>query len=219
MKAGTPPADQVGRPPAGGKPIGWVGIDESGKGDYFGPLVIAAVHVTPRIAEDLLALNVRDSKKISDSVIHTLAGDIKTLCRHSIIAIGPERYNQLYENIRNLNKLLAWGHAKALETILEQVPCVRAIADQFGDCRGRLNRRPRRVRASLATIGGRIQRPAAERRVCGGGSGGAISTSQVRARRPGEGRQAPFQDHAEGIGTEIGTSLRRLPQSQRKRRD
>jgi ribonuclease HIII len=120
----------VGKPPVA---IGWIGIDESGKGDYFGPLVIAAVHVTPRIAEDLLALNVRDSKKISDSVIRTLAVDIKTLCRHTIVAIGPERYNQLYTEIRNLNKLLAWGHAKALETLLEQVPCQRAISDQFGD--------------------------------------------------------------------------------------
>jgi ribonuclease HIII len=118
---------------------GWIGIDESGKGDYFGPLVIAAVHVTPRIAEDLLALNVRDSKKISDNVIRTLAEDIRVLCRHSVVAIGPERYNQLYEKIRNLNRLLAWGHAKALETLLEQVPCTRAIADQFGDERLILN--------------------------------------------------------------------------------
>ena len=130
------PGAGVGKPPAG---IGWIGIDESGKGDYFGPLVIAAVHVTPRIAEDLLALNVRDSKKIADSVIRTLAVDIKTLCRHTIVAIGPERYNQLYTEIRNLNKLLAWGHAKALETLLEQVPCQRAISDQFGDERLILN--------------------------------------------------------------------------------
>ena len=117
----------------GGVALGWIGIDESGKGDYFGPLVIAAVHVTPLIAENLQALRVRDSKKIADSVIRTLEVDIKTLCHHSVIAIGPERYNELYAKIRNLNHLLAWGHAKALETLLEQVPCERAIADQFGD--------------------------------------------------------------------------------------
>ena len=112
---------------------GWIGIDESGKGDYFGPLVIAAVHVTPRVAEDLEALNVRDSKKISDGMIKKLAVDIRVLCKHSIVAIGPERYNELYKKIRNLNRLLAWGHAKVLENLLEQVPCERAIADQFGD--------------------------------------------------------------------------------------
>ena len=86
-----------------------------------------------------MALNVRDSKKIADSVIRRLEVDIKTLCRHSVIAIGPERYNELYGKIRNLNRLLAWGHAKALETLLEQVPCERAIADQFGDERLILN--------------------------------------------------------------------------------
>jgi len=121
------------QPPSGGA-LGWIGIDESGKGDYFGPLVIAAVHVTPRVAADLEALNVRDSKKISDGMIKTLAVDIRVLCKHSIVAIGPERYNELYKKIRNLNRLLAWGHGKVLENLLEQVPnCERAIADQFGD--------------------------------------------------------------------------------------
>ena len=119
---------------------GWIGIDESGKGDYFGPLVIAAVHVTPRLEEDLIALNVRDSKKIADSVIRTLAEDIRVLCRHSVVAIGPERYNELYAKIRNLNRLLAWGHARVLENLLELVPgCGRAVADQFGDERLILN--------------------------------------------------------------------------------
>jgi ribonuclease HIII len=125
--------NDIGRLAPADKPTGWIGIDESGKGDYFGPLVIAAVHVTPRIAQDLLALNVRDSKKISDGMIKTLAVDIKTLCRHTVVAIGPERYNELYAKIGNLNRLLAWGHARALENLLEQVPCNRAIADQFGD--------------------------------------------------------------------------------------
>src|SRR5207253_4219459 len=119
---------------------GWIGMDESGKGDYFGPLVIAAVHVTPRAAADLEALNVRDSKKISDGMIKKLAVDIRVLCRHSIVAIGPERYNELYKKIRNLNRLLAWGHAKVLENLLEQLPnCELAIADQCGDERLILN--------------------------------------------------------------------------------
>ncbi len=133
------PSTGKAQPPGGGA-LGWIGIDESGKGDYFGPLVIAAVHVTPRVAEDLEALNVRDSKKISDGMIKKLAVDIRVLCKHSIVAIGPERYNELYKKIRNLNRLLAWGHAKVLENLLEQVPnCERAIADQFGDERLILN--------------------------------------------------------------------------------
>ncbi len=110
-----------------------IGIDESGKGDYFGPLVIAAVFVDATTQSELTLMNVRDSKKISDGRILDMAPDIRLICPHSIIAIGPQRYNELYEKIRNLNRLLAWGHAKALETLLEKVSCGRAIADQFSN--------------------------------------------------------------------------------------
>jgi ribonuclease HIII len=110
-----------------------IGIDESGKGDYFGPLVIAAVFVDAITQGELTLMNVRDSKKISDGRILEMAPDIRMLCPHSIIAIGPQRYNELYAKIQNLNRLLAWGHAKALETLLDKVSCGRAIADQFGD--------------------------------------------------------------------------------------
>jgi ribonuclease HIII len=116
-----------------------IGIDESGKGDYFGPLVIAAVFVDATTQGELTLMQVRDSKKISDGRILDVAPDIRTICPHSIIAIGPQRYNELYAKIRNLNRLLAWGHAKALETLLEKVSCERAIADQFGDERLILN--------------------------------------------------------------------------------
>jgi ribonuclease HIII len=116
-----------------------IGIDESGKGDYFGPLVIAAVFVTPVTQQDLILMQVRDSKKISDGRIFEMAPDIRLVCPHSIVAIGPQRYNELYAKIKNLNRLLAWGHARALENLLQQVDCDLAIADQFGDERLILN--------------------------------------------------------------------------------
>ncbi len=116
-----------------------IGIDESGKGDYFGPLVIAAVFVTPVLEQDLALMQVRDSKKISDGRILEMAPDIRLLCPHSLVAIGPQRYNELYAKIKNLNRLLAWGHARALENLLQQVDCDLAIADQFGDERLILN--------------------------------------------------------------------------------
>jgi ribonuclease HIII len=116
-----------------------IGIDESGKGDYFGPLVIAAVFVTPALEQDLALMQVRDSKKISDGRILEMAPDIRLLCPHSLVAIGPQRYNELYAKIKNLNRLLAWGHARALENLLQQVDCDLAIADQFGDERLILN--------------------------------------------------------------------------------
>lgn len=116
-----------------------IGIDESGKGDYFGPLVIAAVFVDATTHSELGLMQVRDSKKISDGRILEMAPDIRTICPHSIIAISPQKYNELYAKIRNLNRLLAWGHAKALENLLERVSCGLAISDQFGDERLILN--------------------------------------------------------------------------------
>jgi len=112
------------------------GIDESGKGDYFGPLVIAAAYVDPPSARALLAAGVTDSKAIkSDRRIRDLSEIIRkeTRGRYSIVPIGPETYNRLYAKIGNVNKLLAWGHARAVENILDQVPdCPRALSDQFG---------------------------------------------------------------------------------------
>lgn len=117
---------------ASSDPVGTIGIDESGKGDYFGPLVIAGAYVTPDQEEGLRTVGVRDSKALADKKAITLAGRIRTLCPTTLVVIGPERYNGLYASFKNLNKLLAWGHARAIENLLEQVGCERVIADQFG---------------------------------------------------------------------------------------
>jgi ribonuclease HIII len=112
---------------------GRIGTDESGKGDYFGPLVVAGVFL-PEEQESVLAeLGVKDSKKFSDKRVRELADLIKMGYTHSIVAIGPEKYNGLYSKLRNLNRILAWAHARAIENILEDVNCKLAITDQFGD--------------------------------------------------------------------------------------
>jgi|SRR5579884_3939295 len=110
-----------------------IGLDESGKGDYFGPLVIGAVYVDEHTESRLIALGVRDSKLLPDNRILTLAEEIKTICPCSGVAIEPKRYNELYNKIHNLNILLARAHAHALESLLEKVSCDLAIADQFGN--------------------------------------------------------------------------------------
>jgi ribonuclease HIII len=112
---------------------GHIGTDESGKGDYFGPLVVAGIFILDEQQDVLKELGVRDSKKISDNRIRQIADLVRKGYKHSIVAIGPEKYNQLYEKLRNLNRILAWAHARAIENILEEVPCVKAITDQFGD--------------------------------------------------------------------------------------
>lgn len=120
------------------------GLDESGKGDFFGPLVISSVFVSSTDeARALLKAGVRDSKTIkSDAAILKTASQIRQIVqgRFSVVVIGPEAYNRMYEKIGNLNRLLAWGHARALENILDKSPeCPEVIADKFGDERLILN--------------------------------------------------------------------------------
>jgi len=112
---------------------GHIGTDESGKGDYFGPLVVAGVFVPDEQVQVLKELGVKDCKRFSDNRVRELADVIKRGYKHSVVAIGPEKYNDLYSKLRNLNRILAWAHARAIENVLEEVPCDQAITDQFGD--------------------------------------------------------------------------------------
>lgn len=165
-----------------------IGIDESGKGDYFGPLVIAAVYVDMQTETELKALGVRDSKRLKDDQMRSMAEVIKHRCQHAVVAIPPKRYNELYATIRHLNRMLAWGHARALENLLEQVDCPVAIADQFGDAsflRNALLQKGRRIQLQ--------QRPRAEDDL-------AVAAASILAR-------VEFVRRLESLGRQIGHIL------------
>ena len=112
---------------------GHIGTDESGKGDYFGPLVVAGVFLLDEQLPVLSELGVKDSKRFSDGRVAELSSLIKKGYKHSLVVIGPEKYNELYSKLKNLNRILAWAHSRAIENILEEVNCRLAITDQFGD--------------------------------------------------------------------------------------
>ena len=137
------------------------GVDESGKGDFFGPLVIAGLYVDRGIARKLLDAGIVDSKRIgSDAKIRALAETIRksSLGLVETVLIGPAKYNELYEKFGNLNLLLGWGHARVIENLLAKKPaCPRSLSDQFADARV--------INASLLKHGRKItieQRPRAE---------------------------------------------------------
>ena len=113
-----------------------MGIDESGKGDFFGPLVASAVYVDPDIAQAMQELGVKDCKQLTDKAVFFIGAKTRQLLgprRFSLVSIGPEAYNRLYAKMRNVNTMLAWAHARCIENLLETVPdCPRAVADQFG---------------------------------------------------------------------------------------
>ncbi len=112
------------------------GIDESGKGDFFGPLVVAGAIVDGIAARKLIDLGVKDSKLIKSSAqIYAIAPKIRAILprKYAVINVGPEAYNRLYGNIKNLNRLLAWGHARVIENLLTLDPeCPRMLSDKFG---------------------------------------------------------------------------------------
>ncbi|SRR5581483_5637289 len=108
-----------------------IGIDESGKGDFFGPLCIAGVQADETQIKELLAMGVKDSKQVTDKSIRALSAKIKKTCPHTVIFISPKKYNELYANFKNLNQLLGWGHATAIAELVTKTGCNEAIIDQF----------------------------------------------------------------------------------------
>ncbi len=108
-----------------------IGCDEAGKGDFFGPLCVAAFYYDPAQTDFLLALEVNDSKVLSDSKISLIAEKLKASCEYEVISIFPKKYNELYEKFQNLNILLGWAHVKAMTTLSERVFCDDVLLDQF----------------------------------------------------------------------------------------
>ena len=128
------------------------GSDESGKGDYFGPLVVACCYVDDDLAEKLRSLRVewfdannvkhvdeggaRDCKLITNNVVlmrlGTMIRQLLGPTRYAVVKIGPAAYNRLYAKIKNINRLLAWAHGTCIEELLEKQPtCPRVVVDQF----------------------------------------------------------------------------------------
>ncbi len=111
-----------------------IGVDEDGKTDYFGPLVIVSLYVDEPIAQELEKLDIfKVMNGNTPSKLFEVNEKIRELCKYSIVTIGPERYNELYEKMGDMNRLLAWGHSRAIENILFKVDCDNVIVNQFGD--------------------------------------------------------------------------------------
>ncbi|MCH9613639.1 MAG: Ribonuclease HIII [Chlamydiia bacterium] len=109
-----------------------IGSDEAGKGDFFGPLVIASMYCDEPAIKALLKLGIMDSKRMSDDKIVKLAIKLKAY-PHSIIRLYPTKYNELYGKFKNLNRLMAWAHAAAMSEVVEKTGCKDVLLDKFAD--------------------------------------------------------------------------------------
>jgi ribonuclease HIII len=173
------------------------GIDESGKGDYFGPLVIAGVFTDATIARQLMAAGIMDSKRVTSAArIRQLAAMIRATpgCTAEVVSIGPERYNEMYASFGNLNRLLAWGHARVIEKLAAMRPdCPRALSDQFA--------RPEVLQRALRQKGLTLQLDQRTK----GESDTAVAAASILARE----RFIDWMDnasHASGVRLPLGAS-------------
>lgn len=108
-----------------------IGADEAGKGDYFGPLVVAACALTPEVEKFLDEVPLIDSKRLTDQQALDGADVLQRVVPHEVIVIGPRRYNEMYEQFGNLNRLLAWAHARAIGEVVAKSGVRKALLDQF----------------------------------------------------------------------------------------
>ncbi len=137
-----------------------IGSDEVGKGDFFGPLVVAAVFLEkPEILE---GLHVLDSKKLSTRAVQRLAPQLKKRLPHAVVRIGPAKYNELYGKLRNINIVLGWAHARAIKNLQELQPLPPLILiDRFGpETRVRANFHDPAVQQRLTFFSGAERDPA-----------------------------------------------------------
>jgi len=110
-----------------------IGLDEAGKGDFFGPLCIAGLYADADGIKKLLEWGVRDSKRFGDESILKLAKKIRPDFAYTVIRLFPSKYNELYGKFKNLNRLMAWAHTAALADLSQKTNCKEAILDQFAD--------------------------------------------------------------------------------------
>ncbi|MGD2170435.1 MAG: ribonuclease HIII, partial [Chlamydiota bacterium] len=108
-----------------------IGVDEAGKGDFFGPLCTCAFYAGKEDIQKLISLNIRDSKRMSDQTVLKIAKELEKSFTHDVICISPLKYNDLYQKMKNLNFLLGWAHATAIGNLVQKSSCKKVIIDQF----------------------------------------------------------------------------------------
>jgi ribonuclease HIII len=109
-----------------------VGTDEAGKGDYFGPLVTAAVLIDKTSIKKLQSLSINDSKKLDSYKIGHLSMAIKKVAKYSIIVLNNQKYNEVYNKIKNMNKVLSYSHYLSIVNLFKKTKFENVIVDKFG---------------------------------------------------------------------------------------
>ncbi len=174
-----------------------IGVDESGKGDFFGPMCVAGVYVNEKVLASWKEVGIRDSKNIgSDRRIAEFAELIRKTpgCISTVVPIGNEAYNRLYKTMRTVNSILAWGHARVIENLMGQLPRmnpppVKAISDQFAATKSTVENALMKMGKTIELV----QRHKAEEDM-------AVAAASILARNE-------FVTRLAGLGKQFGITL------------
>ena len=120
-----------------------IGVDEVGKGDYFGPLVVVSCFVNEEFLEKVKLLGFADSKKFSDKRISNLFNTVREYPYYYSSIVYPNEYNKMTEMYKNASLLLAKQHSLVIEKgikDLEQkgIECEYVVIDQFSTSKSRV---------------------------------------------------------------------------------
>ncbi|MEK4230251.1 ribonuclease HIII [Solibacillus sp. FSL H8-0538] len=113
-----------------------IGSDETGTGDYFGPVTVAAVYVPADKIELVRELGVKDSKMLTDDYMRQIAPDLKKVCVHSVLILHNEKYNQIQARGWSQGKIKALLHNQALKHVLNKIAPEKPehiLIDQFAE--------------------------------------------------------------------------------------
>lgn len=113
--------------------IATIGSDEVGTGDFFGPIIVVAAYLPEQHIDAVKKLGVGDSKKISDDTIISIAKELKHFIVHKSVILNNHYYNKMYAQYKNLNKIKAVLHNRALVELTNIRKADQIIVDQFCD--------------------------------------------------------------------------------------
>ena len=122
--------------PANFSSLSVLGSDETGTGDYFGPITVAACYVHANQVELVKELGVKDSKMLTDDVMRKMAPDLMATLTHSVLVLNNEKYNDIQSRGWSQGKIKALMHNQALKHVLKKMETEKPayiLIDQFAE--------------------------------------------------------------------------------------
>lgn len=122
--------------PEGLSKLSVLGSDETGTGDFFGPITVAACFIPSDKVELAKELGVKDSKQLTDDWMRKVAPDLRAAFAHSVLTLKNDKYNAVQAKGWSQGKIKALLHNQALKHVLNKIDPIRPDAiliDQFAE--------------------------------------------------------------------------------------